>query len=145
MAERKQLNWDLSQDLTHLWASAFIPLSCWHSQGSEGCGSATSCFGESQHVWEQANLCPHCFSSDLFCGACFTLASATQPCTGGDPLLVPCWVLGVPWNFQSGGIRSVWGVPCHMDRSYLEGISCFQSSWERIANSSPYATEYSPA
>lgn len=56
-----------------------------------------------------------------------------------------CWVLGVPWNFQSEGIRSVWGVPCHMDRSYLEGISCFQSSWERIANSSPYATEYSPA
>lgn len=86
----------------------------------------------------------------LFYPVFWCLASTTQPCAAAlyrrwstSCSSSECWEC--PWNFQSEGIRSVWGVPCHMDRSYLEGISCFQSSWERIANSSPYATEYSPA
>lgn len=149
MAEGKQLNWDLSPGLTHLWPSAFIPLSCWHNQGSEGCGSAKVVLEISAGLGANRCVCS-LFLFNLFCGACSVLCFCHPALYGTSVHEVfhscssaSCWEC--PWNFQSEGIRSVWGVPCHMDRSYLEGISCFQSSWERIANSSPYATEYSPA
>lgn len=155
MAEGKQLNWDLSQGLdTPVGLSIYpiVPLAQPRQWGLWWCHKlfwrVTAGLGMGRLVSSLFLFKPFLWS--LFYPVLCCLASAAQPCTAAlyrrwstSYSSSECWEC--PWNFQSEGIRSVWGVPCHMDRSYLEGISCFQSSWERIANSSPYATEYSPA